>query len=166
MSHNPDKPMDTLKNHFFGTALKGEGKIEEYDEEKARALSRAQQFNNLPVTKQFKLAIAQIYWKYAIKEYELTICRGDKSRILSLVWVGHAKDILLHIDIKPHAKHGTQRYFWQHGGHTQQVSWRTSTHKVKMVMLLAGLFIFIFLLQIPKVIFYTDTEAMARNLHE
>lgn len=155
-SHRPDKPHEILKNHFFGTALKGEGKIDIYNEKKATAPSNYEKFQSLPVTQQLSLAISQYYWKYAVHEYDFTIKRGDGSRILSIVWVGHAKDVLLDLDVRSSGEEEKDKNIlgWHHKGYKQQVSWKTSTHKVRAVCAIAVFLFLLFLVQVPKVIFY------------
>jgi len=154
-SHKPDKPHEILKNHFFGSALKGEGKVDIYNEKEATKISNYEKFQSLPVTKQLSLAISQYYWKYAVNEYDFTIKRGDGSRILSIVWVGHAKDVLLDFDVRSSSENKEKNIFgWHHKGYKQQVSWKTSTHKVRAACTIAVLLFLLYLVQIPKVIFY------------
>lgn len=154
ISHRPDSPTDLLKNHWFGTPLRRDGKIAVYDEKQIEMDRKQREYINS--VSPFRILKDQVVWltrPYIIKEYNISFKNKTADRTyFQLAWIGHSSDILLKVDIQR-----SRRYFelFQFPGWQKQSSWRTGTLSGRLFLIIALLFTGLILVEVPLTILRT-----------
>jgi len=151
--HQPDKPTDLLKNHFFGTPLRQDSKIEQYDP-KAIELERRrkEQIMNMTGAEYLQKAMAQRVNRYVKPEYAIRLKRKSDQRIfLQLAWIGHSRDVLLGI----HLEAGRHKYSKWFEGWRQEISWKTAAPKERSFLIFGVLVVMLFMVEVPLTVLRT-----------